>query len=282
MTLISVVTPSLNAVATLPDTLASLAPQIAGDVEVIVADGGSIDGSRGIAEQAGFARVLSGGDDGLYEGLLRGVAAARGDYVLFLNADDRLADGAIDAARVALQRAPDTPMLSGGLVMDGDQHQDAVPKGILTPAAALFGIPAINARFYHRRLFDRFRFEPDYGLAADRLFLFRLAVANVTGVAIDQPVCRYRSHAGSRTIGATPQSRRRAVQADLSLASALIAKNEFAGARLRSLLEAWAALQALRAIRWGIPAMGNRLRYPASLPAAFFYWQRYRGAMAGW
>jgi glycosyltransferase involved in cell wall biosynthesis len=282
LALISVVTPCLNAAETLSDMLSSLAPQMAKDIEVIMADGGSVDDSRGLAERSGFVRVLPGKDDSLYEGLMRGVAAARGNYVLFLNADDKLADGAINAARKALGRAPGAPMASGGLVVEGDQYYRAMPDGILTPAAALFGLPAINARFYHRSLFENFRFEPEYGLAADRLFLFRLALAKVTGVAIGQSVCRYRSHPGSRTIGATAQSHLRAVNADVSLALALVRKSEFVTPEYRPTLRAWAALQSLRAIWWRIPTMGGRPWYPASLPAALFCWQRYRGMMAGW
>lgn len=84
---ISVVIPTLNAGDDLRRTLPVLAPAAIGGLvrEVIVADGGSADATRTIAEAAG-ARVVEtkrgrGGQ------LMEGAKAARGDWLLFLHAD---------------------------------------------------------------------------------------------------------------------------------------------------------------------------------------------------
>ena len=85
--MLSVVIPTLNAVATLATTLASVA---AAD-EVVVADGGSSDGTQTLATTRG-ARLLQA-PRGRGAQLAAGVAAASGEWLLLLHADTRLAPG---------------------------------------------------------------------------------------------------------------------------------------------------------------------------------------------
>jgi len=85
--MLSVVIPTLNAAALLRDTLASVA---AAD-EVVVADGGSSDGTKALAVELG-ARVVTA-PRGRGEQLAAGVAAARGEWLLLLHADTRLEPG---------------------------------------------------------------------------------------------------------------------------------------------------------------------------------------------
>jgi rSAM/selenodomain-associated transferase 2 len=87
MAAISIVIPTLNAARELPATLATLAG-VAIVREIIVADGGSGDGTVALAAAAG-ARVISA-PRGRGPQLKAGAAAAGGDWLLFLHADCRL------------------------------------------------------------------------------------------------------------------------------------------------------------------------------------------------
>ncbi len=87
--MLSVVIPTMNEEALLPRLFASLARQTFRDYEVVVADNGSTDRTREIALAAG-ARVTDGGLPSV--GRNRGVAAAKGDLLLFLDADVELPD----------------------------------------------------------------------------------------------------------------------------------------------------------------------------------------------
>lgn len=87
---ISIITASLNAAATLRDCLESVQGQTHGDVEHIVVDAASTDGTLAVLDeyQGSLARVISAPDRGIYDGMNKGLALATGEVVGILNADD--------------------------------------------------------------------------------------------------------------------------------------------------------------------------------------------------
>lgn len=93
---LSVIIPTLDAARHLPATLNALSgdaatPMLAAAVEIVVADGGSTDGTPAVAAEAG-ARVIAA-PRGRGPQLAAGAAAASGDWLLFLHADSRPAAG---------------------------------------------------------------------------------------------------------------------------------------------------------------------------------------------
>ena len=98
--LISVIIPTLNEAVTLGHVLERL--QRAGDIEIIVADGGSRDDTREIARQAGMKLLEVSG--GRAAQLNAGAAAATGRLLLFLHADTLPPDGYDNLIRLALER----------------------------------------------------------------------------------------------------------------------------------------------------------------------------------
>jgi glycosyltransferase involved in cell wall biosynthesis len=103
--LLSIVTVSLNAAATIEGTLASVAlQQVNFGVEHICVDGGSNDATRAIIDRWALrnpriARIYEP-DKGIFDAMNKGLQAAQGEYVLFLNADDFLV--ARDALALAM------------------------------------------------------------------------------------------------------------------------------------------------------------------------------------
>lgn len=90
---VSVVTVNFNMAAELARTFDSVLAQDYANLEYVVIDGGSSDGSREIIERYGprLSYWISEPDRNLYDGMNKGVAAATGDWVLFMNAGDRFA-----------------------------------------------------------------------------------------------------------------------------------------------------------------------------------------------
>jgi len=89
----SIITVTYNNLAGLQTTRASMRAQLCHDFEWIVMDGGSTDGTRDAlaAWQHEIAACVSERDNGPYDAMNKGLALARGEYVLFINAGDALA-----------------------------------------------------------------------------------------------------------------------------------------------------------------------------------------------
>lgn len=120
---ISVITPCLNAAATIRETLESVRDQGYPRLEHIVVDGDSADGTPEIA--AGFgARVMSEPDRGRPDAANKGIALATGDVVAFLNADDRYEPGALERIGRAFADHPDAQWVTGYCrIVDGDGRE---------------------------------------------------------------------------------------------------------------------------------------------------------------
>ena len=91
---LSVITVNYNNKAGLQRTIDSVVCQTWRDFEWIVIDGGSTDGSKELLEQyqQHFAYWCSEPDGGVYNAMNKGIARAKGDYLLFLNSGDALYD----------------------------------------------------------------------------------------------------------------------------------------------------------------------------------------------
>ena len=90
---VSVVTVSLNAARTIGDTIASVSMQkTAFALEHICVDGGSVDETRALidawAMRCGHIVRIYEPDTGLFDAMNKGLCAAKGEYVIFLNSDD--------------------------------------------------------------------------------------------------------------------------------------------------------------------------------------------------
>jgi len=97
--LISIVIPSLNKVAYIDKTLDSIFNQNYPNLEVIIQDGGSTDGSLNVIKKyakkyPNFIHWKSGRDKGQLSAILSGIRKARGEILAYINADDVYENGA--------------------------------------------------------------------------------------------------------------------------------------------------------------------------------------------
>jgi putative colanic acid biosynthesis glycosyltransferase len=119
--LISVITVNLNDAPGLRLTAQSVVAQKRPPDEWIVVDGGSTDGSLDVIAQfePWIDSWISGPDRGVYDAMNRGLQEASGQYLIFMNAGDRLAarDTLVRVA-AALRAAPGVDLLFGGTVLD--------------------------------------------------------------------------------------------------------------------------------------------------------------------
>jgi len=86
----SIITPVKNNRATIQDTIESILSQRHGDIEHIIVDGVSTDGTIDVVNRYGnrIASFISEPDGGIYDAINKGISKATGDIVGILNADD--------------------------------------------------------------------------------------------------------------------------------------------------------------------------------------------------
>jgi len=127
----TIVTPCLNGAATLEQALESVREQdYAGEVEHVVVDGGSTDGTLEILDAA-RVRYISEPDRGLSDAVNKGIRMARGDVVGWLNADDVYLPGALARAGKAFAERDETLWVTGPCLIigaDGEEIRPAVTR----------------------------------------------------------------------------------------------------------------------------------------------------------
>lgn len=206
---LSIITPVLNGAAYIQVALDSVRGQMTRQVEHIVVDGGSTDGTLELLEKHPNLQVIRCPGSTIYEAINSGIKASVGDYIGILNSDDWYVSGALDAIFEAIAENPAAEVLSAGAALvrgdyedysflrkwDGGYSSDFSLEMMVT------GTPIINARFFTKSLFRRIGyFDPLYKLAGDREFLLRAAIEGVNNVNLDCMVYSYRSHQQSKTL----------------------------------------------------------------------------------
>ena len=91
---ISIVTAVFNGAETIEDCIKTVIGQTYSDIEHIIIDGGSTDGTLDLLKQYedNIAKIVSGSDNGIYDAMNKGIKLAKGDVVGILNSDDMYAD----------------------------------------------------------------------------------------------------------------------------------------------------------------------------------------------
>jgi glycosyltransferase involved in cell wall biosynthesis len=125
---ITIVTPVLNGAAHLEQALASVRDQGYPDVEHVVVDGGSTDGTVELLERTPDIRWISEPDEGLADAMNKGIAMATGELVGWLNADDAYLPGALHAVGTAAAAQPDRQWITGRCpIVDGAGNEIRKP-----------------------------------------------------------------------------------------------------------------------------------------------------------
>ena len=128
---ITIVTPCFNSQVTIRETLESIRDQDYKNVEHLVFDGGSKDGTLDILREFPHLKWISEKDDGHYHAMHKGLMAATGDVVAVLNADDTYRPGVLRRVADEFVKHPDWDGLFGDLLyVDGQgkkicSHTDA-------------------------------------------------------------------------------------------------------------------------------------------------------------
>jgi glycosyltransferase involved in cell wall biosynthesis len=202
---VSVVTPTLNVAKHLEQCLESVFSQTHANIENVVIDGGSTDGTIEIVRRHAdrIAHWVSEPDCGIYDAMNKGLAAATGDVVYFLNADDYLVDdGVIADVAAAFAADPATDLAYGDVIVQGGDGDGTLRVGReITRRALVMGLMSPHQGiFTRRRVFDRVgSFNADYAISADFDFVVRCHEQGCTFARLQRPVAVFRLGGASTT-----------------------------------------------------------------------------------
>ena len=179
---ITVITVAYNSAATILDTISAVGRQRHADIEHIIIDGGSNDGTQGLIRKHGthVAKFISEPDRGIYDAMNKGLAMATGDFVGFLNADDVLAsEHVLDWIAEAAQGPAAADIIYGDLVYVQQNDLSRILRywrsGPYSRRALRLGWMPPHPTLYLRRslLASIGYFDVGYKIAADYEFILR-------------------------------------------------------------------------------------------------------------
>jgi glycosyltransferase involved in cell wall biosynthesis len=199
---ITVITVCYNSAATIRDTLESIALQAYNNIEHIVVDGGSTDGTQAIVRgwTRHSIRLVSEPDNGIYDAMNKGIALATGDYIGMLNSDDYFANPFVLAtiARRFKEKNVDAVFSRLDIVDPNDQNKVLRKYRIANFNSFMLrmGLMPPHPTFYCKKsCYDKAGpYRTDYHIAADAEMFVRLLIKhNITWEFIDETTVKMRS-----------------------------------------------------------------------------------------
>ena len=173
--LISIITVNLNNKEGLKRTTESIIKQSFKDFEWLVIDGASTDGSTSLIDQH-CSYWVSEEDKGIYEAMNKGIAKAKGDFLLFLNSGDWLcSSNSLSQAQKTLQQ-PNADIYYCDVNFLDEQQQIAWQKNYpqeITIDFLLKSSLCHQAMFIKKEVFEHLgNYREKYRLSADWMFYF--------------------------------------------------------------------------------------------------------------
>ena len=169
---LSIVTINYNDAVGLERTMASVLEQEFTDFEYIVIDGGSNDGSLDVLkkEEKKLAYWVSEKDSGIYNAMNKGIAAAKGQFLLFLNGGDLL------TSKTALRDFISHPSFRGDIIY-GDYKFEKGEKmypDTLYPAYFMKTSLPHQSTFFRKNVFEQLgNYDESYRMGGDRDFFIK-------------------------------------------------------------------------------------------------------------
>jgi glycosyltransferase involved in cell wall biosynthesis len=182
---ISIITATYNSATTLRDTLETVKAQDHPDIEHILVDGGSGDGTVSmIKSYSHVAKFVSEKDKGLYDAINKGIRMSTGDIVGILNSDDFFPHSSVISDIVGAFQQQDVDAVYGDIAFVRPENLRKVVRHYSSkkfhPRKFAYGYMPAHPSFYvKKKFYDQYGlYKLDYKIAADYELLMRFLHSN--------------------------------------------------------------------------------------------------------
>ncbi len=184
----SIITVCYNSVKTVEQTIQSVLSQNYNDLEYIIVDGGSTDGTSDIIEKykKRISIYISEPDHGLYDAMNKGIHRASGDVVAFLNSDDWYEAGTLEKVRGYFEHNK-VDIVSGNMYMWTERICNKYAVDRKNKENVFFdSIYPQPALFVKRKMYLQFGgFDTSYKVAADTKWIMNAYVNGANILCVD-------------------------------------------------------------------------------------------------
>jgi glycosyltransferase involved in cell wall biosynthesis len=204
---VSIITVCLNSVHTIDDTIKSVLSQSFKDIEHIVVDGGSNDGTLNILSRykGKISRIISEPDKGIYDAMNKGIKAATGDIIGILNSDDYYSDRFRIEKIVKEMTEKSVDSCHGDVVFVRRDEPDRIVRywseGQFSMRKFKMGWMPYHGTFYVKsKVFKQYGlYREDFPLAADYELMLRfLGKHNISTTYIPEVILKVRTGGASK------------------------------------------------------------------------------------
>jgi glycosyltransferase involved in cell wall biosynthesis len=192
---LSVITIVYNNVRDIERTILSVLNQTYPNIEYIVIDGKSTDGTLHIIEKykTRIEKLISEKDEGIYDAMNKGLNAATGDYVIFMNSGDEFFEAGTVEKVFAI--SPDADIYYGETEMINDEGQSLGQRRHKAPKQFTwrnfkYGMSISHQAIYIRRSLTT-PYDRQYQLSADINWIISAAKKAKTIVNVNRYVAKY-------------------------------------------------------------------------------------------
>lgn len=190
----SIITVCYNASATIRETIASVLNQTYQELEYIVVDGKSNDGTNEILQGFDDTRMtfVSEKDSGIFDAMNKGMKMASGDYLIFLGADDTFFDKDV-LKKVANKLTADNDVVYGDVLLKTRQRLYNGPFSRWTWGHRNISHQSI---FYPKSIYRRYQYNEKYRSVADWDYNLRLLTDGIKFTYIGETICIFNDEDG--------------------------------------------------------------------------------------